>query len=283
MKKNISSFMTVLSCSLLMASCSNADNSLKNDENKQSSINVDANTIQKPSAQKSSFDVKVGLMSSSTGNAPLIFIDEKGGIQGFEYDILKEIDERSDYNFQYEYQPRDDLFNGMNDKEIDMIAGIEISKERTQKYNMTNSYLDVYPITLLSKNPKIKKLEDIDKNSTAVKEDSMQTTFTIVKDYENNHDNTNIDYTVSDWISVQALLRDDVKIAIGNSVAMPYFYSKYSTKKDPLYFSIDYDYPQQSYGFLINKENVDMMNDMNKHILDMKSDGTYQKIFKKWF
>ena len=149
MKKNISSFMTVLSCSLLMASCSNADNSLKNDENKQSSINVDANTIQKPSAQKSSFDVKVGLMSSSTGNAPLIFIDEKGGIQGFEYDILKEIDERSDYNFQYEYQPRDDLFNGMNDKEIDMIAGIEIGKEQTQKYNMTNSYLDVYPITLL--------------------------------------------------------------------------------------------------------------------------------------
>lgn len=80
-EKNISSFMTVLSCSLLMASCSNADNSLKNDENKQSSINVDANTIQKPSAQKSSFDVKVGLMSSSTGNAPLIFIDEKGAFR----------------------------------------------------------------------------------------------------------------------------------------------------------------------------------------------------------
>lgn len=270
--------MTVLSCSLLMFACSNSDNSLKNDENKQSGINSNVSTT-----QKSSFDVKVGLMSSSTGNAPVIFINEKGDIQGFEYDILKEIDKRSDYNFQYEYQPRDDLFNRMNNKEIDIIAGIEISEQRIQKYNMTNSYLDVYPITLLSKNPKIKKLEDIGKNSTAVKEDSMQTTFAIVKDYENNYDDANIDYTVSDWISVQTLLRDDAQIAIGNSVVIPYFYSKYSTKKDPLYFSIDYDYPQESYGFLINKEDVDMMNDINKHILDMKSDGTYQKIFKKWF
>lgn len=278
MKKNILSFMMIFSCSLLMVSCSNSDNSSKNHENTQSDSNTNGSDI-----QKSSFDVKVGLISYSTGNAPLVFIDEKGDIQGFEYDILKEIDNRSDYNFQYEYQPRDELFNAINDGKIDIISGIEIDEKQTQKYNMTNSYLDIYPITLLSKDPKIKKLEDIGQDSTAVKENSMETTFSIVKDHENNNANTNIKYTVSDWISVQNLLRGDAQIAIGNSVTIPYFYSKYSTKQESLYFSIDYNYPQESYGFLINKENVDMMNDINTHLLNMKSDGTYQKIFKKWF
>lgn len=227
--------------------------------------------------------IKVGFIASSTGNIPLNFVDEKGKFQGFEYDILQEVAKRTNYHFDYEYKPREALFDDLNNKKYQILSGnISINEERTSQYAMTNPYLDGYPVTLLSKDASLKTLADLKDKSISLKDSPMESSYAIIN-AEKAEDKDNVFYVGSDWLAVKNVLADKSVSAIGNSSVMPYFVEKYSDRNTPLYFSIDYNYPEEHYGFLLHKDDTDLLEGINTALADMKSDGTYQSIFKKWF
>ncbi|WP_394261546.1 substrate-binding periplasmic protein [Moraxella boevrei] len=260
---------------VLMASCST--------EKQEPQLNNEVQSTSIPSDTKARTEVKVGFIASATGNAPLNYLDEKGMMQGFEYDILQEVAKRANYNFSYEYKPRKQLFEDIEDGKVQIIAGnISITEERTSKYAMTNPYLDAYPVTILSKDANLKTIEHIKDQSVAIKNSPMDTFYEVVHT-QKAEEKENIHYVDSDWLAVKNVLSGDSVSAIGNSSVIPYFFEKYSTKEQPLYFSIDYQYPQENYGFLLQKDNKQLLEDMNKSLAEMKADGTYQSIYKKWF
>lgn len=227
--------------------------------------------------------IKVGFISSATDNAPLNYVDEHGKIQGFEYDILQEIAKRNSYKFEYRYQPKSHLFDSLRNKQYDILSGsIGITEERKNQYAMTIPYLDAYPITIISKDRKIKSLKDLKDKSVSIKNSPMDGFYNILHTYKES-EKLDIHYTGSDWLAIKNVIKDETIAAISNSFVIPYFVEKYSDKNTPLYFSIDYNYPQEYYGFLLNKENSQLVENINKALTDMKADGTYQTIFKKWF
>lgn len=243
------------------------------------------NEPQKPvstASQAQQAVVKVGFAASPTGNAPLNFIGEDGGIQGFEYDVLQEIARRSNYKFEYEYSPDELLFNGLDSKKYKILLGItSLDEERSAKYAMSDAYLDFYPVTIVSKNPKIKKLEDLKGQSISIKDGSGEGLdgYIDIKKPEG----ATVRVVKSDWLAVQDVVLNKSVAAISTSSVAPYFVEKVSDKKSPLYFSIDYDYPIENYVLLLNKVDTQLLDKVNTALASMKADGTYQKIFKKWF
>ncbi|WP_019518942.1 substrate-binding periplasmic protein [Faucicola boevrei] len=259
----------------LMASCS-ADK-------QEPQFANDIQTTPTPNDTKALAEIKVGFIASATGNAPLNYLDEKGMMQGFEYDILQEVATRTNHKFTYEYKPRKQLFDDVQNGTVQIVGGnISINEERASKYAMTNSYLEAYPVTILSKDVSLKTIEQLKGKSVAIKNSPMDTFYNVVNT-EKAEEKQNIHYVNSDWLAVKNVLSGDSVSAIGNSSVIPYFFEKYSTKEQPLYFSIDYQYPQESYGFLLQKDNKQLLEDMNKSLAEMKADGTYQSIYKKWF
>ncbi|ELA08662.1 extracellular solute-binding fmaily protein [Moraxella macacae 0408225] len=258
---------------VLMASCSSEQQPQATEASAQQPSDTKAGLTQ----------VKVGFIASATGNAPLNSLDEKGMFEGFEHDILQEVAKRANYNFTYEYKPRKQLMDDVENDGVQIVAGnISITEDRVAKYAMTNSYLDAYPVTILSKDAELKSMEQLKDKSVAIKDSPIDTFYDVVNT-QKAEEKDNIHYVNSDWLAVKNVLSGDSVAAIGNSSVMPYYFEKYSTKETPLHFAIDYAYPQESYGFLLKKDNKQLLDDINKSLADMKADGTYQSIFKKWF
>lgn len=243
------------------------------------------NEPQKPvqtASQAQQAVVKVGFITSSTGNAPLNFIGKDGNIQGFEYDVLQEIAKRSNYKFEYEYSPDEPLFNGLDSKRYKILSGItSLDKERSTQYAMSNAYLDFYPITIVSKNPKIKKLEDLKGQSISIKGNMLESSESYIE--MSKPEGSTIRIVKSDWLAMKDVISGKSVAAISTSSVAPYFVERFSDKKNPLYFSIDYDFPTENYVFLLNKNNTKLLAEVNTALASMKADGTYQEIFKKWF
>lgn len=229
-------------------------------------------------------EVKVAFIASETGNEPLNFRDERGDLQGFEYDVLQEIAKRSHHHFVYSYQPRQNLFESLADNKFDMIVGsIAITDDRRKQYAMSNPYLEVYPVTIISKDKDIKTLHQLKDKHVAIKDSSMDTLYDIVTQKKQEEELNDVQYMRSDWLAVQSVLSNKAESAISDSSVIPYYVEKYSEKKSPLYFAIDYDYPQELYGFVLNKSDSQLLEEVNASLADMKADGTYQSIYKKWF
>lgn len=229
---------------------------------------------------------KVGFIASPTGNAPLNFLDDKGKMQGFEYDILQEIAKRSAYEFSYEYRPVEGIFDNLGSQDLRVIAGnIDINKQIQNKYAVSDSYLDAYPVTIISQDPSIKTLEQLKGKRIAIQDVPMKKSYQIVKAFndENNGNIDNIHYVKSDWLAVKEVLSGKADAAVSNSSVIPYYVEEYSNKQTPLYFAIDYKYPQEYYEFVLHKKDDKLLQAFNQALADMKADGTYQSIYKKWF
>lgn len=273
MKKNI----VMVAVCLMLAACTGGatEQSASNnqDEPKEATPAV---------SQAQQAVVKVGFIASATSNAPLNFIGEDGSIQGFEYDILQEIAKRSNYKFEYDYSPDELLFDGLDSKKYKILSGnTTIDGERTGKYAMSNSYLDFYPVTIVSKNPNIKTLEDLKGQSISIKDSPVEGFDGYVA--MNKPEEAAVHIVKSDWLAVKDVMSDKSVAAVSASSVAPYFVERFSDKKNPLYFSIDYSYPKEDYVFFLNQNDQKLLEAINAALASMKADGTYQNIFKKWF
>ncbi|MFB2539360.1 MULTISPECIES: substrate-binding periplasmic protein [unclassified Acinetobacter] len=271
---------------LLLAACSEQQTATPDTAASVAESAASSSAASETATQQAQLEkVKIGLIASPTGNAPLNFVDEKGQMQGFEYDVLQEIAKRAGYSFEYEYQAREQLFDQFKEDKFKLLAGsISLTDERKNTFVMSNPYLDAYPVTLLSKDASIKKLTDIKaKSIVALKDSPMDTNYQILNDFKGAEDKISLELTKSDWLSVQSMLANKATVAISNSTVIPYYYTNSNSKEVPLYFSIDYDYPQEHYGFIINKDDKKLLENVNKYLAEMKADGTYQTLYKKWF
>lgn len=294
MKKAVmKKILCVLPLFWLLGGCGNTNDNHTNANHANHANHETANTDgqqaeatqQDESAQQDELtEVKVAFIASETGNEPLNFRDERGDLQGFEYDVLQEIAKRSHHHFVYSYQPRQNLFESLADNKFDMIVGsIAITDDRRKQYAMSNPYLEVYPVTIISKDKDIKTLHQLKDKHVAIKDSSMDTLYDIVTQKKQEEELNDVQYMRSDWLAVQSVLSNKAEAAISDSSVIPYYVEKYSEKKSPLYFAIDYDYPQELYGFVLNKSDSQLLEEVNASLADMKADGTYQSIYKKWF
>ena len=294
MKKAVmKKILCVLPLFWLLGGCGNTNDNHANANHANHANHETANTDgqqaeatqQDESAQQDELtEVKVAFIASETGNEPLNFRDERGDLQGFEYDVLQEIAKRSHHHFVYSYQPRQNLFESLADNKFDMIVGsIAITDDRRKQYAMSNPYLEVYPVTIISKDKDIKTLHQLKDKHVAIKDSSMDTLYDIVTQKKQEEELNDVQYMRSDWLAVQSVLSNKAEAAISDSSVIPYYVEKYSEKKSPLYFAIDYDYPQELYGFVLNKSDSQLLEAVNASLADMKADGTYQSIYKKWF
>lgn len=294
MKKAVmKKILCVLPLFWLLGGCGNTNDNHANANHANHANHETANTDgqqaeatqQDESAQQDELtEVKVAFIASETGNEPLNFRDERGDLQGFEYDVLQEIAKRSHHHFVYSYQPRQNLFESLADNKFDMIVGsIAITDDRRKQYAMSNPYLEVYPVTIISKDKDIKTLHQLKDKHVAIKDSSMDTLYDIVTQKKQEEELNDVQYMRSDWLAVQSVLSNKAEAAISDSSVIPYYVEKYSEKKSPLYFAIDYEYPQELYGFVLNKSDSQLLEEVNASLADMKADGTYQSIYKKWF
>jgi len=167
------------------------------------------------------------------------------------------------------------MIAGLDAKRYDLVANeVAIRPDRLEKYDMSDPYIASKAVLIVRKdNTDIKSFDDLkgkkvgqslDSNYRKIAE-AHGATNTVVDGFNQAIDlltSGRIDGTINDSLSYLDLVKQRPELEIKK------VYEEADVTKN---------------GFLFRKDNKELVDAVNKALSDMKEDGTYLKISKKWF
>lgn len=213
---------------------------------------------------------------------PMGFKDNNGEIVGFDIDLAKEVSKR--IGKQVTFQPIDWSMkeSELNSGKIDLIwNGYSITKERKEKVNFTNPYLDNRQVIITLVNSKINSKVDLkgmnvgaQNQSSAVdainKEEELLKTFKDGKVYTFETNNE----------ALMDLEAKRIDAVVADEILARYYINK---KGEGKFKILNDDFGDESYGVGIRKGNEELLEKLNEAFEDIKKDGTAKKVSEKWF
>lgn len=212
--------------------------------------------------------------------APMGFRDEKGDIVGFDVDLANEVAKRIGVTIKF--QPIDWSMKEteLNARNIDLIwNGYTITPERQEKVAFTKPYLENSQVIVVLADSDIKTKADLAGKNVAVQAESsaldainsepeVAATFgSLVEFATNNEAFIDLDSGRTD-----ALVVDEVNAR--------YYMKQIGEEK---YKVLEEDFGDEEYGIGLRKEDTELLKKINDAMDAMKKDGTFDKIYAKWF
>lgn len=245
-----------------------------NAANGGSSANADSNLLNEI---KTAGVIKVGLMGTY---APYNFLNENKEIDGFDADIAKEVAKRLGVKVEFAPQEFSGLIPSLQAGKIDaIISQVTITDERKQQIDFTQPYItNQVKIIVKDDNNSITKLEDFKGKNIGVGLGTNDESY-LRNDVLPQVGNFEIK-TYDDVItSLQDLNAGRIDATINNLYALKPIVDKNGYKIKAVGDAIKSDQA----GIAIRKDNPEFLTALDQALTDMKADGTYNTIFKKWF
>lgn len=226
---------------------------------------------------KNSGTLKIGLMGTY---APYNFLNDKKEIDGFDADIAKEIAKRLGVKVEFAPQEFSALIPSLQANKIDaIISQVTITDERKQQIDFTQPYItNEVKIIVRQDNNTITKLDDFKGKNIGVGLGTNDETY-LRKEVLPKVGDFNIK-TYDDVItSLQDLSAGRIDGTINNLYALKPVVDKNGFKIKAVGQAIKAD----KAGIAVRKNNPEFLAALDKALADIKADGTYKTIFKKWF
>ena len=196
---------------------------------------------------------------------------------GFDLDLAQAVCDKMGVKMEVKSMGFDALIPALKSGQIDMIAsGMDATPERAKQVAFTEPYFfDGYSVVVRKDNTTINGFEDL-KGLTVgaqvgTKPVDLATQYGAgtVKQYDANSQG---------WMELNSGTCDAV--IINTSVAL--YYLKEGGDKD-LKIVGKSEVPATGLAMALNKDKPEQLEKVNKALADIKADGTYAKIYKKWF
>ncbi|WJY28121.1 transporter substrate-binding domain-containing protein [Sporosarcina trichiuri] len=269
MKKTMLISIMFLALVLVLAGCGNKNKTggtdTKNEEAPQAGANV-ADRVQESKVMRVAFEGTY---------PPFNYMDEKNEFQGFDVDISMEIAKRLGVKPEFIATKWDGLIGGLKADKFDIIIGqMTVTEERKKSVDFTDPYVVTGSVLITREDTNdITELADIKGKKVGV---GGGTTF---EEVANSVDGADVKLykAVSDYI--QDLTNKRLDVIINDQLLM-----NYNIKENNLPIKITSDIlNKDSIGMAVNKGNEEFVKNVNAALTEMKEDGTYKEIYKKWF
>ncbi|WP_238357637.1 transporter substrate-binding domain-containing protein [Cohnella zeiphila] len=221
--------------------------------------------------------MKVGLMGTY---APYNFLNENKEMDGFDVDIAKEAAKRLGVKAEFAAQDFSGLIPSLQAGKIDaIISQVTITDERKQQIDFSQPYItNEVKIIVRQNNDSITKLEDFKGKNIGVGLGTNDESY-LRNDVLPKVGKFNIK-TYDDVItSLQDLNAGRIDATINNMYALKPIVDKNGFKIKAVGEAIKSDQA----GIAVRKNNPEFLAALDQALTDMKADGTYNTIFKKWF
>jgi polar amino acid transport system substrate-binding protein len=271
MKKNVLKTIKLMSLlvltSAIFVGCSNKDNA-------QTPAPAENNNAQ---AKEETETLIMGLDDTF---APMGFRDEKGELVGFDIDLANEVSER--IKTKIEFQPIDWSMKEteLNQGNIDFIwNGYTVTEERKEKVSFTKPYLENSQIIVTMADSAVNTKADLKDKMIAVQAESsaldainaepdfVASVKELVEFSTNNEAFNDLEAGRSD-----ALVVDEV---------LARYYMK--QKGQEKYKVLEENFGDEEYAVGLRKDDTELLAKVDAALEEMKSDGTYEEIYSKWF
>ena len=215
--------------------------------------------------------------------APMGFKNEKGELVGFDIDLSREVAKKLGMEIEYKSINWDSKILELNAGNIDLIwSGLTITPERAEQTSMSKPYLSNNQIVITRVDENIKKIKDLDGKVVGSQNQSSGEEI-ILKNKFNKNFKEFKSYAQFD----QAFM--DLDFGRLDAIVVDETFAKYiknikeKQKGKELYYILDENFGKENMGIADKKGNVTLIEAIDKTIEEFKNDGTYKKIYDKWF
>lgn len=221
------------------------------------------------------------VMAVDGASAPFAFKDEKGNLTGFDVDIIRAIGEKQGFRVEVIAAPWNGIFAGLDSNKHDIVgSAVTITPERQQQMNFSNSHLSSATI-FATKDPAIQSFADLKDKKVGVQGGSYSEE--ILK--KTGFPVENIVTYKTDFLLYQGMIKGDVAAIIDDSNITKSLNNQLRTLTDTSQVRMlpIPNIANEIVGFAIKKGRNDLTDKINKGLDQIKADGTYDKIYRKWF
>lgn len=213
---------------------------------------------------------------------PMGFLDENNEIVGFDIDLAKEVFKRQGKEVSFENIDWATKEATLDRGTIDMLwNGYSINDERRKIIDYSDSYMDNKTIIVVMADSDIKTQEDLKDKEVGTQQGS--TAYEALQKAE-DFKNTLKNQDARQYDTFDKALRDleigRTQGVIGDEVLIRYYISQKGQEK---YRILDGDLGVEEYVVAFRKGDTKFRDSVNKTLAEMREDGTYQKIYDKWF
>ncbi|PAV30842.1 amino acid ABC transporter substrate-binding protein [Virgibacillus profundi] len=209
------------------------------------------------------------------GTYPPFNFLEGENYDGFDVDIANELADRLGVETEFFATKWDSLIGGLDADKFDVIiAQMTVTEERKKNVDFTDPYVVTGSVLITREDTEgISVLEDIKGKKVGV---GGGTTF---EEVANSVDGADVKLykSVNDYI--QDLLNERLDVIINDQLLM-----SYNIQEEELPVKIVSDIlNKDEIGMAVKKGSDELVERLNQELADMKEDGTYEEIYKKWF
>lgn len=221
-------------------------------------------------------NIKTIIIGGDNYFPPYEFVDRNGVYKGFNVDIMRAIAIETGLDIELYPMPWFETLLALSDGRIDAIQGMKYSSSRDHFYDFSDPLLiSSQGIFVLSDNKYIVSLEDLEGKKVSIQKNDAA--IDTLKDYQN----IEIVETENQEMAIKELLKRNVQAFVGNRQTGQYIVQKngYSS----LVKIVGEEILPKEYSIAVKEGNDELLSIFNEGLDRIKKNGTYDKIYKKWF
>jgi len=212
--------------------------------------------------------------------APMGFRDEKGELVGFDIDLANEVTARIGVTLKF--QPIDWSMKEteLNAGNIDFIwNGYSITDERKEKVAFSKPYLENSQIIVTLADSPVNTKADLAGLSVAIQaESSALDAVKAEPDFVKSVKEL-VEFSTNNEAFNDLEAGRSATLVVDEVLARYYMNQKGEEK----YKVLEEDFGAEEYGVGLRKDDTELLKKLDAALDEMKSDGTYDKIYSKWF
>lgn len=223
---------------------------------------------------------KVLRVGSLTAYPPFEYLDsDKGSYEGFDMDLIREVGRRMDREIEIVSMGLDALVPALLAKSVDVaVSALTITPERAAKVDFTKPYYDagLTIMTTKANAPKITGVKSLENQCLCAEIGSSGAVFM------KRIPGVDVRTFNSAAEAFMELSKGGCFAMVNDRPVNEYFLAQKSSKGMGL-VEMPYVLSEDQYGFAVNKESSQLLAQLDSTLDAMKADGTYEKIYRKWF
>lgn len=265
--QNMKNNILTLTCLLILAACGNDAPATQIPNNQP---------VESASAPKKLERYVVG---TDATYPPFDFKDEHGQLTGFDADLLKAIADNQNFSIEFIPTARSQLFPGLNEGYYQILAAcLGINAERLAQSEMSEPYAFAPNVIMGKTGNNVQTLAQLGNSSVAVQQDSY--THKVLTDLGIK----NIITEKTPYEAYVDFVSGRADYVVGDAGVLNYYHKNNKDTHKPQTYSAIYNKTEDvRVAFAVKKGNTELINKINEGLKNIKANGTYDKIYAKWF
>ncbi len=222
---------------------------------------------------------KVYNVATDAAYAPFESENSKKEIVGFDVEIMKAVAAKAGIEVKFTNTPWEGIFKTLDTGERDIVvSAVTITPERAKSMDFSKPYFEAKQLIVVSQKSKVAKYEDLKSIKVGVQ---TGTTGDEAMQKLQGKTSTNIKRFETTPVALKELQNGGVNAVVADNGVVVNFIK--NNKGNKLKTIDDANFEKEFYGIVVKKGNKDLLAKINQGLDAIKKDGTYNKIYNKYF